>query len=174
MSLLETQTSRAWTMQGGRRVTFVRSSCFCYTPWSNLDSQVIWLLIFTFLAVLTVQDLVKLPTRNSFETDKKITQVSLTKEFLTWPVDVSTTIDHEDALPFPSVTVCNQNRVSCRRLKEFLKRCQVIWQKILFFIYLSDIWRPGPLSARTRRSWSSWWKKALVTTRSFRAKRKKH
>merc|ERR1719220_1522336 len=69
--------------------------------------KVIWLLIFTFLAVLTVQDL-----------------VSLTKEFLTWPVDVSTTIDHEDAIPFPSVTVCNQNRVSCRRLKEFLARCQ--------------------------------------------------
>jgi len=69
--------------------------------------KVIWLLIFTFLAVLTVQDL-----------------VSLTKEFLTWPVDVSTTIDHEDSIPFPSVTVCNQNRVSCRRLKEFLKRCQ--------------------------------------------------
>ena len=104
-----------------------------------MNSQVIWLLIFTFLAVLTVQDLVKLPTRNSLKTHKRITQVSLTKEFLTWPVDVSTTIDHEDALPFPSVTVCNQNRVSCRRLKEFLKRCQVIWAFsyfLLLFQYL--------------------------------------
>ena len=93
------------------------------------------MLIFTFLAVLTVQDLVKLPTRNSFETHKKLFQVSLTKEFLTWPVDVSTTIDHEDALPFPSVTVCNQNRVSCRRLKEFLKRCQVVWAFLTFFYF---------------------------------------
>ena len=133
----------------------------------------IWLLIFTFLAVLTVQDLVKLPTKNSLKTDKKITQVSLTKEFLTWPVDVSTTIDHEDAIPFPSVTVCNQNRVSCRRLKEFLKRCQVLWAFLTFF-YFSNICRLALLSARTRRSWSSWWKKVLATTRSFRAKRKKH
>ena len=70
--------------------------------------KAIWLLVFIFLAALTVQDL-----------------VSLTREFLSWPVDVSTTIDHKDAIPFPSVTVCNQNRVSCRRLKEFLDRCQV-------------------------------------------------
>ena len=70
--------------------------------------KAIWLLIFIFLAALTVQDL-----------------VSLTKEFLSWPVDVSTRIDHKDAIPFPSVTICNQNRVSCRRLKEFLARCQV-------------------------------------------------
>ena len=70
--------------------------------------KAIWLLVFIFLAALTVQDL-----------------VSLTREFLSWPVDVSTTIDHKDAIPFPSVTVCNQNRVSCRRLKEFLARCQV-------------------------------------------------
>jgi len=69
--------------------------------------KAIWLLIFIFLAALTVQDL-----------------VSLTKEFLSWPVDVSTRIDHKDAIPFPSVTICNQNRVSCRRLKEFLARCQ--------------------------------------------------
>ena len=70
--------------------------------------KAIWLIIFIFLAALTVQDL-----------------VSLTEEFLSWPVDVSTRIDHKDAIPFPSVTVCNQNRVSCRRLKEFLARCQV-------------------------------------------------
>ena len=70
--------------------------------------KAIWLIIVIFLAALTVQDL-----------------VSLTKEFLSWPVDVSTRIDHKDAIPFPSVTVCNQNRVSCRRLKEFLARCQV-------------------------------------------------
>ena len=98
--------------------------------------KVIWLLIFVFLAALTVQDL-----------------VALTQEFLTWPVDVSTTIDHKDAIPFPSVTVCNQNRVSCRRLKDFLARCQVGVPGCHFHCLF--ICSPETQTARTSRSWSS-------------------
>ena len=107
--------------------------------------KVIWLLIFVFLAALTVQDL-----------------VALTQEFLTWPVDVSTTIDHKDAIPFPSVTVCNQNRVSCRRLKDFLARCQVGVPGCHFHCLF--ICSPETKTARTSGSWSSCLRR---TERSF-------
>ena len=48
---------------------------------------------------------------------------ALTAEYTDQPVDVSTTLEHENAVDFPSVTVCNKNRVSCRRLRLMIQHC---------------------------------------------------
>ena len=45
------------------------------------------------------------------------------REYLEYPVDVSTTLEHRNAVDFPAVTVCNRNRVSCARLNLFLSSC---------------------------------------------------
>ena len=33
--------------------------------------------------------------------------VGLVQDYLSYPVDVATTLSHENSVPFPSVTVCN-------------------------------------------------------------------
>ena len=43
-------------------------------------------------------------------------------------MDVSTTLQHQNAIDFPSVTVCNKNKVSCRRLGLLLQQCQTMPQ----------------------------------------------
>ena len=70
---------------------------------------VIWLTIFLFLVALTLYDLTQ-PVQ----------------DYLSNPVDVSTTLQHENAIDFPSVTVCNRNIVSCKRLKTFIEKCSDI------------------------------------------------
>jgi hypothetical protein len=62
-----------------------------------------WAVIFIFLLGLTFNDIRQ-----------------LVDEYLDYPVDVSTTLEHENAIDFPSVTICNKNRVSCKQLKKFL------------------------------------------------------
>ena len=63
----------------------------------------VWLTIFVFLVALTINDVVQ-----------------LVQEYLSNPVDVATTLKHEDTIDFPSVTVCNRNIVHCKRLKRFI------------------------------------------------------
>ena len=70
---------------------------------------VLWLTIFVFLVALTVYDLTQ-----------------LVQDYLSYPVDVSTTLEHQNAIDFPSVTVCNRNIVSCKRLKNFIEKCSSI------------------------------------------------
>jgi hypothetical protein len=41
-----------------------------------------------------------------------------TIEYLAYPVITSTTVDQVVALPFPSVTVCNLNRIHCTNLRK--------------------------------------------------------
>ena len=69
----------------------------------------LWLTIFVFLVALTLWDLSQ-----------------LVQDYLSYPVDVSTTLEHENAIDFPSVSVCNRNIVSCSRLKTFLEKCSNI------------------------------------------------
>ena len=63
-----------------------------------------WVFIFIILVSLTCNDIRQ-----------------LVNEYFDYPVDVSTVLEHKDAIDFPSVTVCNKNRVSCRELKTFLE-----------------------------------------------------
>merc|ERR1711936_164298 len=65
--------------------------------------RTIWFLVFSVLTALTLRDI-----------------VDLVAEYRSRPVDVATTLSHENAIDFPSVAICNNNRVSCRRLKLFL------------------------------------------------------
>lgn len=65
----------------------------------------VWLTIFTLLVALTLNDVVQ-----------------LVQEYMSGPVDVSTTLEHKDTIDFPSVTVCNRNVVHCGRLKKFIEQ----------------------------------------------------
>ena len=65
----------------------------------------IWLTIFVLLVALTLNDVVQ-----------------LVQEYISGPVDVSTTLEHKDTVDFPSVTVCNRNVVHCGRLKKFIEK----------------------------------------------------
>ena len=65
----------------------------------------IWLTIFVLLVALTINDVVQ-----------------LVQDYLSYPVDVSTTLEHEDTVDFPSVTICNRNIVSCQNLQTFVKK----------------------------------------------------
>ena len=69
----------------------------------------LWLTVFVFLVSLTLWDLTQ-----------------LVQDYLSYPVDVSTTLEHENAIDFPSVSVCNRNIVSCKRLKTFIEKCSNI------------------------------------------------
>ena len=66
----------------------------------------VWLTIFVFLVALTINDVVQ-----------------LVQEYLSNPVDVATTLEHENTVDFPSVTICNMNIVHCGRLKRFIEKC---------------------------------------------------
>ena len=66
----------------------------------------VWLTIFVFLVALTINDVVQ-----------------LVQDYLSHPVDVATTLEHENTVDFPSVTVCNRNIVHCGRLKRFIEKC---------------------------------------------------
>lgn len=61
-----------------------------------------WAVIFLVLVCLTCNDIRQ-----------------LVGEYYEYPVDVSTTLEHKNAIDFPSVTICNKNRVSCKQLKNF-------------------------------------------------------
>ena len=65
----------------------------------------VWLTIFVLLVALTLNDVVQ-----------------LVQEYISRPVDVSTTLEHRDTIDFPSVTVCNRNVVHCGRLKKFIEK----------------------------------------------------
>ena len=65
----------------------------------------VWLTIFVLLVALTLNDVVQ-----------------LVQEYISGPVDVSTSLKHEDSVDFPSVTVCNRNVVHCDRLKKFIEK----------------------------------------------------
>ena len=65
----------------------------------------VWLTIFVLLVALTLNDVVQ-----------------LVQEYISGPVDVSTTLEHKDTIDFPSVTVCNRNVVHCDRLKKFIEK----------------------------------------------------
>ena len=68
---------------------------------------IVWLAIFSCLVALTVRDI-----------------RDLVMEYQSQPVDVSTTLEHENAIDFPSVTICNKNKVSCKNLGQFLEDCR--------------------------------------------------
>ena len=74
---------------------------------NNLYRAAIWLGIFTVLVGLTVKDI-----------------KDLVIDYIGEPVDVATTLKHENAIDFPAVTICNKNRVSCTNLGEFLDKCK--------------------------------------------------
>ena len=80
--------------------------------------KLLWLLLFTVLGGLTIYDLVELTQVPHLSTTPP---GHLTQEYLTNPVDVSTTIDHRDAVAFPSVTVCNQVESSATVHLSFLE-----------------------------------------------------
>lgn len=64
-------------------------------------SSYIWTLLFVIGFACTVRDV-----------------YTTTIEYLAYPVITSTTVDQVVALPFPSVTVCNLNRIHCTNLRK--------------------------------------------------------
>jgi hypothetical protein len=64
-------------------------------------SSCIWTILFIVGFACTVRDV-----------------YTTTTEYLAYPVITSMTMDQVEALPFPSVTVCNLNRIHCTNLRK--------------------------------------------------------
>ena len=137
----------------------------------SLARAAVWLGVFLVLVALTISDMTELV--KGISPSKLMPLKALTAEYTDQPVDVSTTLEHENAVDFPSVTVCNKNRVSCRRLRLMIQHCHVLPQVtrghlavLLKFLLSANIRQ----SSRDSTSWAdvmsphSWSQTSIRTT----------
>ena len=60
--------------------------------------------------------------------------VALFKDFLNFPVITGVTLEQNSSIEFPSVTICNENRVHCGNLHNYIKICNdVSYLKFLLY-----------------------------------------
>jgi hypothetical protein len=70
-------------------------------------SKIFWFILFVIGAVLTV-----------------IGFVTVVIDILAYQVTISVTLEQRASLPFPGVTLCNQNRVHCGNLYDMVQDCE--------------------------------------------------
>ncbi|CAG0887052.1 unnamed protein product [Darwinula stevensoni] len=77
----------------------------------HIIRKTLWLLVFfagVILTALSVGDLVE--------------------EYFQYPVTTFVSLNHEDTLMFPAVTVCNNNPISCTKLAKFRLQYENLWK----------------------------------------------
>ena len=103
-NIMESRTKKSLLAEFGRTTNIEGINNAGRAP--SVARLTVWLTIFVLLVALTLNDVMQ-----------------LVQEYISGPVDVSTTLEHKDTIDFPSVTVCNRNIVNCDRLKKFIEKC---------------------------------------------------
>ena len=78
-----------------------------YFASKNNVSKVYWFIIFAVASVFTFS--------NAYV---------VFEDFFNYPVVTEVKINHNSSIDFPSVTICNANRVHCGNLLEYISTCK--------------------------------------------------
>ncbi len=60
---------------------------------------------------------------------------SVMSNYFQYNVVTAISMDYHFSLPFPSVTVCNENRIHCRNLHGLIVRCMTVGTTLLILLF---------------------------------------